>query len=184
MTFKRATLAFSVFFALGLTALPAANVTYSVTGKLGPVLSGKDPLKADGKAGSVKIVASETLSPKSHTSTSATYSLPAGAVTGKAAGHSFKSSGAATMKISLGSMDNVTVSGPVSVDGVTATVSATMALKKGSFTSAVLKHPAAFKPASQSVTPAKTAKGPGSKVSYKVGTSATVLGVTGKATSK
>jgi len=61
---------------------------------------------------------------------------------------------------------------------------ATIALAKGSFTTAVLKHPTAFKPTSQTLKAATKAGGPGSQVKYTVpllGT--TVLGIAGNATS-
>src|ERR1700730_12290560 len=66
----------------GATAVPATHtLTITLKGTLGPILSGQDPAGLNGHSGTVKVMASESLSPTKHTSTSATYTLPAGAIT-------------------------------------------------------------------------------------------------------
>src|SRR5579864_4955414 len=65
------------------TSTPApttSTLTITIKGTIGPILSGSDPLGFDGQSGTVTVLASESLSPTSHTTTSATYTLPAGAI--------------------------------------------------------------------------------------------------------
>src|SRR5690349_12538553 len=63
-------------------ANPATHtLIITLKGKIGPLLSGPDPLGLNGQSGTVRIVASESLSPIAHTTTSATYKLPPGAIT-------------------------------------------------------------------------------------------------------
>src|ERR1700674_3170258 len=60
---------------------PATHtLTISIKGILGPILSGTDPLGLNGKSGTITVLASESLSPTKHTPTSATYTLPPGAI--------------------------------------------------------------------------------------------------------
>ncbi len=157
---------------------PATHtLTISIKGTVGPILSGSDPLGLDGKSGKVTVLASESLSPKSHTATSATYSLPAGAVTVTAGGKKFTTKSPSKMVINLTSTaDTLTliVSGP---DG--SVVTDTTFLKTGSWTAAVLKHPGVFKPSPQTLKSATTAGGPGCKLKYMLFGSTTVLGFHG-----
>ncbi len=160
---------------------PASKtLTIVVKGTLGPILSGQDPLGADGQGGKLTVKASESLSPKKHTSNSATYSLPAGAMTVTFGNNQFQTTSPSTMTVKLTSTADVltlVANGPDQVQ-----VTGTAYLKAGSWTSAVLKHPALFKPSPQTLKPAKTASGPGSKVKYTFFGSPTVLGLTGNAT--
>ena len=172
---------------LGLCPLMAASITYTISGTLGPVLSGSDPLGANGESGVLTATAGATLTPTKHTATSATYTLPAGAITVNIDGTSYGTTGTSTLEFTFPAAgpDTMVFSATLSVDGFTGTVVGTASLAKGSFTKAALKHPTVFKPSPQTLTPAKKAKGPGSKVEYDVailGGSST-LGVSGTATS-
>jgi len=159
---------------------PATHtLTITLKGTIGPILSGSDPLGLDGKSGTVKILASESLSPTKHTATSATYMLPAGAIKVTAGSYKFSTTSPSKMIINLTSTaDTLTlvVAGP---EGLM--VTDTTFLKNGSWTTAVLKHPGVFKPSPQTLTPAKTASGPGCKIKYVIDSLTTVLGFKGSA---
>jgi hypothetical protein len=180
---------FSLFAAvliLGLCPLMAASITYTISGTLGPILSGSDPLKANGESGVLTAVASTKLTPTKKTKTSATYTLPAGAITVNIDGTNYGTTGTSTLELTFPAAgpDTMVFSATLSVDGFSGSVVGTASLAKGSFTKAALKHPTSFSPSSQTLTPATTAKGKGSKVEYDVailGGSST-LGVSGTAT--
>jgi len=161
---------------------PATHtLTITIKGTIEPILSGSDPLGLDGKSGVVTLMASESLSPTSHTSTSATYKLPAGAITVTAGGKKFTTKSPSKMIIKLTSTaDTLTLilTGPDS-----AVVTDTTYLKANSWTTAVLKHPGVFSPSPQKLTSATTASGPGCKVKYTVFGSTTVLGFHGTGSS-
>jgi hypothetical protein len=160
----------------------SSTVTATIIGTLGPILSGSDPLKADGRTGTLTVMASESLSPTTTTANSATYTLPAGAMSVVIDGATYKTTGPSTMKIALGtSYDTVVLAAKVEKLGITATLEGTATLKKGSFHSSVLTHPAPFQPTPQDLTAAATASGPGSKVQYTALGDTTVLGLTGTA---
>jgi len=166
-----------------LAVVPASNtLTITLKGKIGPILSGSDPLGLDGQSGTVTIMASESLSPIKHTTTSATYRLPAGAIKVTAGSNHFTTNTPSKMIINLlSNADTMTlqVSGPSGLQ-----VTDTTFLKAGSWTNAVLKHPTVFKPSPQKLSPAKTSNGPGCKVSYKIFGTTTVLGFTGTGSDK
>jgi hypothetical protein len=161
---------------------PATHtLTITIKGTIEPILSGSDPLGLDGKSGVVTLLASESLSPTSHTSTSATYKLPAGAITVTAGGKKFTTKSPSKMIIKLTSTaDTLTLilTGPES-----AVVTDTTYLKANSWTTAVLKHPGVFSPSPQKLTSATTASGPGCKVKYTIFGSTTVLGFHGTGSS-
>ena len=161
---------------------PATHtLTITIKGTIEPILSGSDPLGLDGKSGVVTLMASESLSPTSHTTTSATYKLPAGAITVTAGGKKFTTKSPSKMIINLTSTaDTLTLilTGPES-----AVVTDTTYLKTGSWTTAVLKHPGVFSPSPQKLTSATTASGPGCKVKYTIFGSTTVLGFHGTGSS-
>jgi hypothetical protein len=166
-----------------ITAVSPATHTLTITlkGTIEPILSGSDPLGLDGKSGTIMIMASESLSPTKHTATSATYTLPAGAVTVTAGGKKFTTKSPSKMTIHLMSTaDTLTLilNGPDS-----AVVTDTTFLKTGSWTTAVLKHPGVFTPSPQTLKTATTAGGPGCKVKYTVFGSTTVLGFHGTGSS-
>jgi hypothetical protein len=148
---------------------------------LGPVLSGADPGGGDGKSGKVTILASESLSPTNHARSSATYTLPAGAITVNAEGRTFTTTHPSKMTIKLGSMaDILTLIFTTNVRGAVVTLTSTTFLESGSWTAAVLKHPEVFKRSPQKLTAAESATEPGSKVQY-VYDGKTVLGLSGSA---
>jgi hypothetical protein len=163
--------------------VPATHtLTITLKGTLGPILSGTDPLGLNGLSGTVTIMASESLSPTKHTNTSATYKLPAGAITVTAGSNQFTTKSPSKMIINLTSTaDTLTlvIAGPSGL-----MVTDTTFLKAGSWTSKVLKHPTVFKPSPQNLTSATRANGPGCKVKYTLSGSATVLGFSGTGSNK
>lgn len=165
-------------FDVAARVVPATKtLTITLKGTLGPILSGSDPLGLNGQSGTVTVMASESLSPTKHTSTSATYKLPAGAITVVAGSNKFTTTSPSKMIVNLMSTaDTLTliVAGPSGL-----MVTDTTFLKTGSWTTAVLKHPTVFKPSPQKLTSAKTATGPGCKVKYTIFGSTTVLGFHG-----
>jgi hypothetical protein len=153
------------------------TLTITLKGTLGPILSGSDPLALNGQSGTVTVMASESLKPTKHTSNSATYTLPAGAITVMAGNNHFTTTSPSKMIVSLlSTADTLTliVAGPKGL-----MVTDTTFLKAGSWTKAVLKHPTVFKPSPQKLTSAKSAGGPGCKVKYTIFGSTTVLGFHG-----
>jgi hypothetical protein len=160
----------SAVLALGLSCCPAwgasphTTLTMSISGNLGKILAGKDPIGGTGKSGVVQVAINESLSPVSHTATSVTYKLPPGSVS---SGGSTAKGGPTTMKISMPASGPVTInfSGSVTIDSITSHVTATVVLEHGSFPSSIFKHPVGFK-SPQTLSPAKTSGGAGSKVSY------------------
>jgi hypothetical protein len=158
---------------------PARTLTILLKGKLGPILSGSDPLGLNGQSGMVTIMASESLSPTKHTNNSATYTLPAGAITVTAGNNHFTTNSPSKMIVKLTSTADILTLIAAGPSGLQ--VTDTTFLKTGSWTKAVLKHPAVFKPSPQKLTAAKTAGGPGCKVKYTIFGSTTVLGFNGTA---
>lgn len=120
---------------------PATHtLTIKINGTIVPILSGSDPLGFDGKSGTVTVMASESLSPTKHTATSATYTLPPGAITVKAGSNKFTTKSPSKMIINLTSTADIMTL--IVVDKSTGlTVTDTTYLKAGSWTTAVLKHP-------------------------------------------
>jgi hypothetical protein len=162
---------------------PATHtLTITVKGTIAPILSGSDPLRLDGQSGTVKILASESLTPSKHTATSATYTLPAGAISVTAGSNKFSTKSPSKMVINLTSTaDTLTLIIAGQVNGVSLMVTDTNFLKAGSWTTAVLKHPGVFSPSPQKLTAAKTAGGPGCKIKYTVFGNTSVLGFSGTA---
>ncbi len=166
------------------TAVVPATHTLSITvkGTIGPLLSGSDPLGIDGLKGTIKILASESLKPTKHTATSATYTLPAGAITVTAGTNKFSTKSPSKMIINLTSTaDTLTLIVAGKVEGVSLMVTDTTYLKAGSWTTAVLTHPGVFAPTPQKLTAAKTATGPGCKIKYTIFGSTSILGFSGTA---
>ena len=160
------------------------TLTITIDGTLGPILAGSDPIGANGQSGTVTIMASESLSPTKHTGSSATYTLPAGAITADVGGVIFTSTSPCKMTIKLGkTADTLTLIFASSIDGFGFTITDTTAVAPGSWTTAVLEHPGVFSPSPQTLTAAESASGPGSKFKYIFEGTATVLGVTGTASS-
>jgi hypothetical protein len=168
----------------GAALNPAHTLTISIHGTLGPILSGSDPAGLDGKKGAVTVLASESLKPVQHTKNSATYQLPAGAITVEADDNKYTSKSPSKMTITLtGKADILALVLAISVEGQDVVITDTTYLAKGSWTATVLKHPTVFLPSPQELTAAKTADGPGCKLKYTVDESATVLGLSGSASS-
>ena len=160
------------------TANPATHtLTITIKGTLGPVLSGPDPLGLDGKKGTVTVMASESLSPTKHTATSATYTLPPGAIKVTAGSNKFTTKSPSKMIINLTSTADILTLIASGKDGLI--VTDTTYLQAGSWTTAVLKHPGVFKPSPQTLKSATTANGPGCKVKYTIFGSTTILGFNG-----
>jgi len=162
----------------------AANITYTISGTLGPILSGSDPLSANGQSGVLTAVVSATAKPTKKTATTATYKLPKGAITVNIGGTNYGTTGTSTLEYTFPAAgpDTMVITANVSVDGISGTVVGTASLAKGSFTSAVLKHPTKFSPSPQTLTAAKTASGTGSKVKYSAALiGSTTLGLAGTA---
>ncbi len=160
------------------TANPATHtLTITIKGTLGPVLSGTDPLGLDGKKGTVTVMASESLSPTKHTATSATYTLPPGAIKVTAGSNKFTTKSPSKMIINLTSTADILTLIASGKDGLI--VTDTTYLQAGSWTTAVLKHPGVFKPSPQTLKSATTANGPGCKVKYTIFGSTTILGFNG-----
>jgi len=164
-------------------ASPATHtLTISIKGTIGPILSGSDPLSLDGKSGTLTVMAMESLSPTKHTATSATYTLPPGAIKVTAGSNKFTTTSPSKMIIKLTSTaDILTLIVTDKNDGLV--VTDTSFLQAGSWTNAVLKHPGVFKPSPQKLTSATSAGGPGCKVKYTIFGSTTVLGFNGTAAS-
>jgi len=169
---------------LGVSPLMAANITYTISGTLGPVLAGSDPLGANGESGVLTATVSNTLTPTSKTSTTATYTLPVGAITVNIGGTVYDTTGTSTLKYSIPASgpDTMVITTSVSVDGLNGTVVGTVSLAHGSFKSGILKHPAKFAPATQTLKAATKAGGAGSQVKYTVPLlGSTTLGIAGSA---
>jgi len=154
----------------------STTLTINISGTLGPILSGLDPLKGDGGVGSLAITASESLSTTSVTATSATYKLPAGAVSVTVGTTHYVTTSPSKLTIRLTSTADILI---VSTVGpLNAKITGTAYLAAGSWRHAVLLHPTTFSPSPQNLTPAATAAGPGSKVKYTLFGATTVLGIT------
>ena len=168
----------------GTLSQATETLTITISATLGPILSGSDPIGANGQSGTVTIMASESLSPTKQTKASATYTLPAGAITANVGGVIFTSTSPCKMTIKLTkNADTLTLIFASSVDGFSFTITDTTALATGSWTTAVLEHPGVFTPSPQTLTAAESASGPGSKFKYTFEGTATVLGVDGTAAS-
>src|SRR5579872_5419849 len=87
---------------------PATHtLTIKIKGTIEPILSGSDPLGFDGKTGTVTLLASESLSPTKHTATSATYTLPPGAIKVTAGSNKFTTKSPSKMIINLTSTADI-----------------------------------------------------------------------------
>jgi len=187
--YTRRLLLFGTIVITGLCPLLAQNfpdttLKYDFNGTIGAVLSGSDPLGASGGTGVLTMVASESLSPTSTTSDTATYTLPAGAITVTVGGTTLTTKSASTLKIAIPPTggDSVVLTASITELGIKLTVTGSAYLRKGSFTSAALLHPTTFSPAKQTLTAATGTTGAGSRITYTALGSTTVLGFSGIAT--
>lgn len=156
---------------------PAATLAIVIDGTAGPILQGSDPLGLNGKSATITVLASELINPRKHTKTSATYKIPAGAITLVFNGSSYQTNAPSKMTVKLGSKaDTLILVSAVTKDGITVMFTDTTSLAPGSWTSAVLQHPLPFAPSPQ------TLASPTSKLKYSgsfLGT--TVVGISGTA---
>jgi hypothetical protein len=180
-------LSLSILLVLGLCPLLAASpdytITYSLTGPLGPNLNnGPDCLGLNTFAATASAMVSSTAVPTSTTTNSATYTLPAGAVTAAAGTLSFTNTTPWTMKYKLTAKgDSLTLSG---VGPLSAVVTANSALVVGSFPKTVLGKTGHPSPLAKAHQP-QPLSSPGSYLSYTVppplSCALTKLGFTGSA---
>jgi hypothetical protein len=156
---------------------PPATLTIVVDGTAGPILQGSDPLGLNGKSATITVLASESINPRKHTKTSATYKIPAGAITLVFNGSSYQTNAPSKMTVKLGSKaDTLILVSAVTKDGITVAITDTTSLAPGSWTSAVLQHPLPFDPSPQ------TLASPASKLKYASEfTGTTVVGISGTA---
>ncbi|MGD0191854.1 MAG: hypothetical protein ABSD74_14030 [Rhizomicrobium sp.] len=158
---------------------PGSTLTIGIDGTAGPILQGNDPLGLNGKSASVTVLVSEQLKPKKHSKTSATYKIPAGAITLTFDGTSYQTNSPSKMTVTLGkTADTLTLVSAVTEEGITVDFTDTTSLAPGSWTNAVLQNPAPFTPSPQ------TLSSPSSKLKYsgaQFGT--TVVGISGTASS-
>jgi len=154
----------------------AKTLTITLEGTLGPVLSGSDPAGLDGQSATVTATANESLKPYKHTANSASYRLPAGAITVDVNGVDYTSTSRSTMIVKLTrKVDLLTFKAALKIDGFAVMVTDTSALASGSWNTGVLQHPAVFAPSPQDLTE------PSSNFKYAVFGETTVLGVGGTA---
>jgi hypothetical protein len=187
-------LSFSTVFVSGVLGLcpllaqsnPDTTLTVTATGTIGAVLSGSDPLGASGESGMVTVMVGESLPPTKTTATSATYTLPPGAITVMVGTIAYTTKTASSMKITLPAKgpDVVVLSANGTVLGIPVSVVVTIDLKRGSFPAPVLMHPALFRPSPQTLTAATSTTGTGSKIQYTSLGSTTVLGFSGMVSDK
>ena len=157
-------------------ALVPGKITLSLDATLGPVISGQDPANLDGQSATVTVLVKSSLNPYKATASSASYHIPAGAITVNVDGTDYTSTSRSTMIVKLGkTADLLTLKAKLDISGFTVTVSDTSALQSGSWDSGVLQQPELFAPSPQDLTE------PSSTFTYSVFGETTVLGVTGTA---
>jgi hypothetical protein len=183
MLSRRLSIALTVF-ALGILPLaaqvsPGSTLTIAVTGTLGPILAGPDPLNANGHTGSVTLIADQSLTPTKVTGSSALYILPPGAITDVIGRRSFTTTTPAKMNISLTSTADILTVAYHSRENTVTVVKAYLA--PGSWNTGILQHPVPFSPSPQQLTSATVAGGPGTKLEYTKNGTLTVLGMPGTA---
>jgi hypothetical protein len=158
-------------------APPPTTLSIVIDGTAGPILQGSDPLGLNGQSATLTVLACESLKPTKHTNTSATYKIPAGAITVTFDGNTYQTTSPSKMTVKLGAKaDTLTLVSAVTQDGVTVMITDTTSLAAGSWTNAVLQHPLPFAPTPQTIA------SPASKLKYSalpLGT--TVVGISGTA---
>jgi hypothetical protein len=172
-------------FVLGMLPLaaqtsPDATLTIAITGTLGPVLAGSDPLGTAGHTGSVTFMVSESSTPTTVTGNSVIYTIPAGAITDVLGQRSFTTTTPGKMSVHLSSAADVLSIVYNSRDNTVTVVTAYLAA--GSWNSFILMHPVPFSPSPQTLTSATVAGGPGTQLRYTTNNGAvTVVGMAGTA---
>lgn len=168
---------------LPLAAQPSANATLTIalTGTLGPVLEGSDPLNTAGHTGSLTLMASVSLTPTKSTARSVQYTVPAGAITDVIGMKSFTTTTPGKMMVTLTNAADVLT---VIYNSRNNTVTTLIAyLAPGSWSTAVFMHPEPFSPSPQVLTSATVAGGPGTQLQYTMNGALTVVGMNGTASS-
>jgi hypothetical protein len=151
---------------------------------MGPVLSGSDPGGANGSPETAVVKINSTLTPSSTTTTSATYTVPPGAITVTlASNQTYTNTVPTTVQYTYPATgdDEMIITVSLQLGLIPVTIVETASLANGSFPRSVKEHPARFSPARQTLTPASTASGPGSKFMYTVAGESTTLGFSGSA---
>ena len=162
---------------LAAQVAPDATLTVAVTGTLGPVLSGSDPLQTSGHTGSLTLMALESMAPTKTSDNSAVYTVPPGAITDVIGLQSFTSTTPGKLIVTLTpTADILTVIYNSRQNTVTTLIAY---LAPGSWSSAVMMHPMPFSPSPQNLLSATVAGGPGSQMSYTYQGTTTVLGLAG-----
>jgi len=154
-------------------------LTLAVTGTLGPILSGSDPMHVNGHTGSLTLMADESLTPTRVTANTVVYTLPPGAITDVIGTRSFTTTTPGKMAISLSGAADVLTVIYNSRDNTVTTLTAYLA--PGSWNSAVFMHPLPFAPSPQTLTAATVAGGPGTQLKYSRLGAGTVVGMAGTA---
>lgn len=151
-------------------------ITIILDATLGPVISGNDPAHLDGQSATVTVLVKTSLNPYKTTASSASYHIPAGAITVDVNGTNYTSTSRSSMIVKLGkNADLLTLKGRLEISGFNVAISDISALQSGSWTSDVLQHPQLFAPSPQDITE------PSSTFTYTVIGETTKLGVTGTA---
>ena len=158
---------------------PDTILTYAVTGTLGPVLQGSDPMNINGDTGTLTVKVNSNLTPTISNATFAAYILPVGAVTAQIGSQPFTTTRPSKMTIQLGGTGDLLNVIFWSQDNTGTRFTAQLAA--GSFGPAALMHPTLFRPTPQNLTPATKSGGAGSELFYTDQGALTVLGLTGSA---
>lgn len=158
---------------------PSTTLTIALTGTLGPVLEGSDPLGTSGHTGSLTLMASESLSPIKVATNSVEYTIPAGAITDVIGKRSFTTTTPGEMAVTLTPAADVLTVIYNSRDNTVTTLIAYLA--PGSWSTAVMIHPEPFSPTPQDLKSATVAGGRGTQLQYTLNGSRTVVGMNGTA---
>jgi hypothetical protein len=173
-------------FTLALLPLAAqtlgnTTLTIALTGTLGPVLEGSDPLGTAGHTGSLTLMAGESMTPTKVAVNSVEYTIPAGAITDVIGLRSFTTTTPGKMAVTLTSAADVLTVIYNSRDNTVTTLIAYLA--PGSWSTAIMLNPAPFSPSPQSLRSATVAGGPGTQLKYRMNGAVTVVGMKGTASS-
>jgi hypothetical protein len=169
----------------------STTLTLTVSGTLGPVLSGNDRWELNGRPVVLTITTSESLSPLERNTHAVEYQLTPSDVAATVSGTPFSgystptSTGPIVAAVFTPEADIGVLSGVLQNDISTfafAQIRGTIFLKPGSWNKTVLEHITAFSPSPQNITAATSPTGPGSKLEVDTG-GATIYGLTGTASS-
>jgi hypothetical protein len=169
-------------FAMGMLPLAAqqsknSTLTIAVTGTLGPVLEGSDPLHASGHTGSLTLIISDSATPAKVATNSVEYTVPAGAITDVIGVSSYTTTTPGKMAVTLTPAADVLTVIYNSRDNTVTTLIAYLA--PGSWSTSVFINPQPFSPSPQDLTAATVAGGRGTQLQYTLNGALTVLGMQG-----